>query len=179
MAKQKKQSERGYGARGFQQKPGDYEQRLLDVRRVARVTEGGRRFSFRTVVVIGDRAGQVGVGVKKGEDVQSAVEKAVRIAKKNLIQAPMNEKGTIPHESYGKSNSSLVFLKPASLGRGIIAGGAVRAVCDLAGYKNITAKILSRSGNKLNLARATIEALKKIKKVHANTSNKTAEEEKV
>lgn len=165
--------------RKFEQKPGDYEQKLLDIRRVARVTEGGRRFSFRVVVVIGDRAGQVGVGVKKGEDVQAAVEKAVRVAKKNLVKVPINEKGTISHESYGKSSSSRVFLKPAHEGRGIIAGGAVRSICDLAGYKNITAKILSRSGNKLNLARATIDALKKIKKVHADTSSKITEEKKI
>lgn len=148
---------------GRQQFPQDYEQKLLDVARVARVTAGGRRFSFRVVVVIGDRAGKVGVGVRKGRDVQSAVEKAVRTAKKNLLNAPMTGAGTIPYAVYGKSGSSVVFLKPASEGRGVRAGGAVRAVCDLAGYKSIAGKILSRSGNKLNIARATLEALGKIK----------------
>ena len=143
--------------------PQEFEQKLLDVSRVARVTAGGRRFSFRVVVVIGDKKGRVGVGVKKGKDVQFAVEKAVRSAKKNLLQAPMTKRGTIPYESYGKSGSSIVFLKPGAEGRGIIAGGAARAVCDLAGYESITGKILSRSNNKLNIARATIEALKKIK----------------
>lgn len=141
----------------------DYEQKLLDVARVARVTAGGRRFSFRAVVVVGDRAGKVGVGVRKGRDVQFAVEKAVRDAKKNLFNAPMTDDGTIPYAVYGKSGSSRVFLKPARGGRGIRTGGAVRAVCDLAGYKSIAGKILSRSGNKLSVARAAVEALKKIK----------------
>lgn len=141
----------------------EYEHKLLDVARVARVTAGGRRFSFRAAVVVGNRAGKVGVAVKKGADVQIAVEKAVRGAKKNMIEVPMTKNGTVPHESYGKSSSAEVFLRPALLGKGIIAGGAVRVVCDLAGYKNIVGKILSRSGNKLNNARATIEALKAIR----------------
>lgn len=150
--------------REIEQKPfEEYEQRLLDVARVARVTAGGRRFSFRATVVVGNRAGKVGVDVKKGADVQIAVEKAVRSAKKNIIEVPMTRSGTIPYESYGKSASAEVFLRPAQEGKGIIAGGAVRVVCDLAGYKNIVAKILSRSGNKLNNARATVEALKSIK----------------
>ncbi len=146
-----------------QKSPQDYEQKLLDVARVARVTAGGRRFSFRAVVVIGDRAGKVGVGVKKGKDVQFAVEKAVRDAKKTMIQVPITDKGTIPHGVRGKSGSSVVYLKPAREGAGIRAGGAVRSVCDLVGYKNIVGKILSRSGNKLNNARAAIEAMKKVR----------------
>ncbi|MFY9458061.1 MAG: hypothetical protein WAP23_04050 [Candidatus Spechtbacterales bacterium] len=141
----------------------DYGQKLLDIARVARVTAGGRRFSFRAVVVVGDRAGKVGVGVRKGKDVRFAVEKAVYDAKKTMIQVSITEKGTIPHEVRGKSGSSVVYLKPAKEGVGIRAGGAVRSVCDLAGFKDIVAKILSRSGNKLNNARAAIEALKKIK----------------
>ena len=161
----------------YQRKPSDYEQKILDMARVARVTAGGRRFRFRAVVVIGDRSGQVGVGVKKGKDVQVAMEKAVRDAKKNLTKVSINELGTIRHESYGKFSSSVVFIKPAAEGRGIIAGGAVRAVCDLAGYRNIVGKIISRSGNKLNVARATIVALKQIKK-YADTSAKKTEESK-
>lgn len=166
----------------------EFEQKLLDVARVARVTAGGRRFRFRAVVVVGDKNGRVGVGVKKGKDVQFAVEKAVRDAKKNLLFAPMTKQGSIPYEVYGKSGSSKVFLKPAPAGHGIIAGGAVRAVCDMAGYKSIIGKIISRSGNKLNNARATVAALKKIRvqgiKVeevqktdissHADSSNQTA-----
>lgn len=162
MANNRRQS-RNARAPERQKTPQDYEQKLLDVARVARVTAGGRRFSFRVVVVIGDRAGKVGVGVKKGKDVQSAVEKAVREAKKTMIQVPITDKGTIPHGVRGKSGSSLVYLKPAREGAGIRAGGAVRSVCDLAGYKSIVGKILSRSGNKLNNARAAIEAMKKIR----------------
>lgn len=188
MAKQTRQQKR---SRPRDQKgPQDeFEQKLLDVARVARVTAGGRRFRFRAVVVVGDKNGRVGVGVNKGKDVQFAVEKAVRDAKKNLLAVPMTKQGSIPYEVYGKSGSSTVFLKPAPEGRGIIAGGAVRAVCDMAGYKSILGKIISRSSNKLNNARATIEALKKIKiqsaKVekageskildHADSSNQTTE----
>ena len=157
----------------------DYEQKLLDVSRVARVTAGGRRFSFRAVVIIGDKAGKVGVGVRKGKDVQFAVDKAVRSAKKDLIKVPITEPGTIPYQVIGKSGSSVVFMKPAKEGTGIRAGGAVRAVCDLAGYRNIVAKIISRSGNKLNISRATLEALKKIKiqeiKIQENSKDKDAD----
>lgn len=171
MPKQKSQSPYGRSPEGRQKSQGyqkpdqEFVQKLLDLARVARVTKGGRRFSFRATIVIGDRKGRVGVGVKKGKDVQFAVEKAVRGAKKTLIKAPMTKEGTIPYEVYGKSGSSIVFLKPALEGRGIIAGGTVRTVCDLAGYKSIIGKIISRSGNKLNIARATIEALNKVKVV--------------
>lgn len=164
LLNQKKRMQEG------QRKADEFEQKLLDVSRVARVTAGGRRFRFRAVVVIGDRAGNVGVGVKKGKDVQFAVEKAVRAAKKNLLRAPMSKEGTILHETYGKYRSAVVFLKPTPAGRGIIAGGAVRAVCDLAGYKSVVGKIISRSGNKLNNAMATIEALKKIRMPRELTS---------
>lgn len=154
---------RGSRPQERQRQAQEYEQKLLDVSRVARVTAGGRRFSFRAVIVIGDRKGKVGVGVKRGKDVQFAVEKAVRDAKKSLVRAPITDRGTIPHEVRGKSGSSIVFLKPAREGAGIRAGGAVRSVCDLAGYRNIVGKIISRSGNKLNISRATIKALNKIK----------------
>jgi len=159
MPKQKSQ----YKPQENRKKDSDFDQKLLDVARVARVTAGGRRFSFRAVVVIGDRNGHVGVGVKKGRDVRFAMEKAVKDAKKNLINVPMTKDGTIPHESYGKSTSAVVFLKPAARGRGIIAGGAVRIICDLAGYDSIVGKMLSRTNNKLNNARATIKALEAIR----------------
>ena len=155
-----------------QKAPGDYEQKVLDVSRVARVTAGGRRFSFRVTVVIGDRAGKVGLGVKKGKDVQLAIAKADRNARKDMITVPVNDKGTIPYEVYGKFGSSVIFLKPARDGSGIKAGGAVRAVCDLAGYRNIGGKILSRSGNKMNIAKATLEALKSIKHVQKSEKKK-------
>ena len=115
-------------SQGYQKPDQEFGQKLLDLARVARVTKGGRRFSFRATIVIGDKKGRVGVGVKKGKDVQFAVEKAVRSAKKTLINAPMTKEGTIPYEVHGKSGSSIIFLKPAREGRGIIAGGTVRTV---------------------------------------------------
>lgn len=140
----------------------EFDQQVLDVRRVARVVAGGKRFKFRATVVIGNNQGKVGVGVAKGSDVTQAVEKAVNDAKKNLIIVPLI-KGTIPHEVSAKYSAAKVILKPASEGRGVIAGGAVRIVCTLAGIKSISAKILGRTSNKLNNARATVEALKKLK----------------
>jgi len=140
----------------------EFESKLLDVARVVRVVAGGRRFRFRVVVVVGNRQGQVGVGVAKGQDVTLAVEKATRQAKKCLIKVPIIE-GTIPYPIEAKYASAKVLLKPGAKGRGIVAGGAIRVVCDLAGIDNISAKILGRTGNKLNNARATIKALKQLK----------------
>lgn len=124
---------------------------------------GGRRFSFRATVVIGDRKGRVGVGVAKGKDVSQAVEKAINQAKKSVITVPIS-KGTIPQETVAKHSSAVVLLKPAKAGKGIIAGGSTRVVLALAGITDATAKILGRTPNKLTNAIATIEALKKLKK---------------
>lgn len=143
-----------------QEKP-EFEQKLLDVARVARVVAGGRRFSFRATVAIGNRMGRVGIGVAKGQDVSQAVEKAVSKAKKNLITVPIKET-TIPHDIYSKCGAVKILLKPAVRGRGLVAGGVVRIICDLAGIKDISAKIISRSTNKMNNAKATIEAFKKL-----------------
>ncbi|MEX0877330.1 MAG: hypothetical protein WDZ40_00510 [Candidatus Spechtbacterales bacterium] len=140
----------------------EFDQKVLDIARVARVVAGGRRFSFRATVVIGDKKGRVGVGVGKGSDVTIAIGKAAKNAKKNVMTVPMTPEGTLPYDITGKQSSSVVFLKPAKEGRGVIAGGAVRTVCDLAGYKDIAAKVLSRSTNKLNMALATVNALEKI-----------------
>ncbi|NQV00520.1 MAG: 30S ribosomal protein S5 [Parcubacteria group bacterium] len=145
-----------------QQEKREYEQKLLDVARVVRVMAGGRRFRFRAVVVIGDRKGKVGIGVAKGQDVSIAVEKAVTDAKKNIIKVSLVE-GTIPHTVEAKFGSSKVLLKPGIKGKGIVAGGAIRAVCDLVGVENVSGKILGRSKNKLNNAQATIKALQKLK----------------
>jgi len=136
----------------------EFEQKLLEVNRVTRVVAGGRRFSFQAIVVVGDRQGQVGVGVAKGADVSSAVEKAGKAAKKNLIKVPI-VKGTIPYEVEAKYGAARVLLKPGLRGKGLVAGGPVRVVCELAGIEDITAKILGRTNNKLNNARATIKAL--------------------
>lgn len=143
-----------------QEKP-EFDQKLLDVARVARIVAGGRRFSFRTVVAIGNRAGKVGIGVAKGKDVSQAVDKAVHEAKKRLISVPI--KGTtISYDVSSKYGAVKILLKPAAKGRGLVAGGVVRIICDLAGIKDISAKIVSRSTNKLNNAKATIEAFKKL-----------------
>ena len=148
--------------RTFYQKPKDeFESKLLDLARVTRVTSGGKRLRFRAVMAVGDKKGKIGIGVDKGKDVAQAVEKATRVAKKNLITVVIVE-DTIPYETEAKFGSSKVLLKPQRKGRGLVAGGVVRTICDLAGIQNISSKILSRSKNKLNNAQATILALKKI-----------------
>ena len=147
----------------FEEKPKDeFESKLLDLARVTRVTAGGRRFRFRAVVVAGNKAAKVGVGVAKGSDVAQAVEKATRLAKKNLIEVPIVQ-DTIPHEVEAKFGPARVLLRPQRKGRGLVAGGTVRVICTLAGIKNISSKVLGKTKNKLNNAKATIEALKKLK----------------
>ncbi|MFH1308875.1 MAG: 30S ribosomal protein S5 [Patescibacteria group bacterium] len=148
----------------FQRKPfvkekQEFDQKLLDVTRTARMVAGGRRFSFRAVVVIGDKNGRVGVGVSGGKDVSIAVEKAVKQAKKDLIKILITKNGSISFKVEAKYGAAKVMLKPAARGRGVIAGGTVRTICNLAGIENITAKIIGRTNNKLNNARATLKAL--------------------
>lgn len=142
--------------RGKREKP-EYEQKLLDLARVTRVVKGGRRFRFRATLVIGNRKGKVGVGVGKGSDVTDAIGKAFADAKKNLIIVPIKN-NTIAHEVHHKKGSAKIILKPAKEGRGVVAGGAVRAVVDFAGIKDVVSKSLG-TANKLNVARATVEAL--------------------
>lgn len=145
------------------EKPKDeFESKLLDLARVTRVTKGGRHFRFRVVMIIGNKNGKVGMGVAKGLDVAQAVEKATRMAKKNLITVPIL-KDTIPHEVYAKHSSAKVLLKPQRKGRGLVAGGTVRVICSLAGIKNISSKILGRTRNKLNNSKATIKALSQLR----------------
>lgn len=141
---------------GKREKP-EYDQKLLDLARVTRVVKGGRRFRFRATLVIGNRKGRVGVGVGKGPDVSDAISKAFENAKKNMINVVIN-KNTILHDIRYKLGSAKIILKPAVAGKGIIAGGAVRAVVDLAGIKDIVSKSLG-TANKLNVARATVAAL--------------------
>ncbi len=140
----------------------EFESKLLDLARVVRVAAGGRRFRFRAVMVIGNKEGKVGVGVAKGADVAQGVEKATRMAKKNLIEVPIIN-GSIPHQVEAKFGPAKVLLKPQRKGRGLVAGGTVRVICNLAGIKNISSKILGRTSNKLNNARATIKALQELK----------------
>lgn len=145
----------------------EFDQQVLDIRRTARVVAGGRRFSFRVTAVVGNRNGKVGVGVGKGGDVSHAIEKATFQAKKRFITIPLTAAKSIPHEVSAKVSAARVLLKPAREGRGLIAGGPIRAIAELAGIKNLTAKILGRTMNKLNNARATMEALKKLKNLES------------
>lgn len=144
---------------GREKEKSEFDSNILDLARVTRVTEGGKHMSFRALVVVGDRKGRVGFGVEKGKDVQIGVDKATRQAKKNLIKVPMvNE--TIPHAVYMKFKAAKVMLKPAPRGSGIIAGGAVRVVLDLAGVPNVSSKIVGKTKNKITIIKATFEALK-------------------
>src|SRR3989344_5256429 len=144
------------------EKKSEFDQQVLDIARVTRVTKGGKRFSFRASVVIGDGKNSVGIGVAKGRDVSQSIQKAVHQARKNMIKIPVKEH-TIPHQVEAKFKSAEVILKPAVVGNGVKAGGPVMAVAKLAGIENITAKLISRTKNKINIAKATIKALQQLK----------------
>ena len=154
----------------------DWTERVVQVRRVTKVVKGGKKLSFRAVVIAGDGKGHVGVGCGKSSEVVGAIQKAVVDARKNSIEVPVF-KTTIPHISTGRSGAGSVVLKPASMGTGVIAGGAVRSVLELAGIENILSKSLG-SKSPLNAARATMEALKAIKpfKVAAQKRGLTVKE---
>jgi len=145
------------GRRGGSFKP-EYEQKIIGIRRVARVVAGGRRFSFSVTVVIGNRKGSVGVGVGKGTDTALAIEKAIKNAKKNMVKLPLTKEMSLHHEVAAKYNSARVYLAPAP-GKGLVAGSSVRNVLDLAGVTDVSAKVISRSKNKINNARVTVKAL--------------------
>jgi small subunit ribosomal protein S5 len=150
------------GGRREERVRSEYDQKMIDIRRVARVVAGGRRFSFSVAMIIGNRKGKVGVGLGKAGDTQLAIEKATRAAKRALIEVPLNKAQHIPHDTQAKYGASEIMIMPAP-GRGLVAGSSVRTVLELAGVKDVTAKILSRSKNHLNNARATIKALKQLK----------------
>lgn len=140
----------------------EYDQRMINIRRVARVVAGGRRFSFSVSIIIGNKKGKVGVGVGKAGDTTLAIDKAVRDAKKHMITVNLRKDFSIAHDVSAKFNASYVSLIPAH-GRGLVAGSSVRPVLELAGITNIIAKVHSGSKNGLNNARAAIEALKSLK----------------
>ena len=137
-----------------------FEEIVIGIDRVARVVKGGRRFRFKALVVVGDKKGKVGVGVSKGADVQVAVQKATDVAKKHLIHVPIKN-GTIPHDVEIKLSGARVLLKPASSGTGVIAGGVVRNIIGVSGISDLLSKSLG-SSNKVNIAYATIEALRSL-----------------
>ena len=155
------------GDRGARPKP-EFDNKMLSIRRVARVVAGGRRFNFSVSIVAGNRKGQVGVGIGKAGDTALAIEKALRDAKKNMITVNTTKDMSIVHETSAKYSSARVFISP-SKDRGLVAGSAARTVLELAGMSNIVVKIISPSKNKLNIARATILALKGINLIKPTT----------
>jgi len=155
-----------------QRQRSEFEEQVVQVDRVTRVVAGGRRMRFRATVIVGNKKGKVGMGMGKGDEVVIAVRKAVNQAKKNLINVNMvNE--TIPHQIRSKYKSSLVLLLPAPVGTGVIAGGAVRTVVELAGINNILSKA-HRSGNKINTSRATLQALSALRLIVKKEQPKAA-----
>ena len=137
----------------------EFDSKLLSLDRVTRVTSGGKKLRFRVCMILGNKKGKIGLGIAKGKDVSQAMEKAEKKAKKNMFEIPFME-DSIHHEIQAKFEASVVLLRPQKKGKGIIAGGPVRVICNLAGIKNISSKILSRSKNKINNAKATMKALK-------------------
>lgn len=140
---------------------GELKEKMVSLNRVTKVTKGGRTFSFAALVVVGDGEGVVGYGLGKARDVSESIAKAVEVAKRNLIKVPIL-KGTIPHEQLGKYSGGRVLIKPAAEGTGVIAGGAMRAVLETAGYHNVLAKSQG-SSNPHNVIKATMDALKKLR----------------
>jgi ribosomal protein S5, bacterial/organelle type len=151
--------------------------KLVAVNRVTKVTKGGRTFSFSAIVVVGNENGIVGFGLGKAKEVSAAIAKGIDDAKKNLIKVPVL-KGTIPHQQEGKYSGSLVFMKPAAPGTGIIAGGAMRAVLESVGIKNVLAKSKG-SSNPHSVVKATINALAQIRDPYTVAQNRGVELEKV
>ena len=153
------------------------EEQVIEVKSVVKVNKGGRQRRFSATVVVGDRKGKVGLGMGKANEVPDAIKKAIQAANKNLIRVPLTDNRTIAHEVYGTRGASKVMLKPAVAGTGVIAGGAVRAVLELAGIRDISSKSLG-SRTKNNMANATIDALKQLKTPEhtAELRGKTVEE---
>ncbi|KAE8647691.1 30S ribosomal protein S5, chloroplastic [Cucumis sativus] len=153
----------GFGSKAKKDKPRDgFDERVVQVRRVTKVVKGGKQLHFRAIVVVGDKQGQVGVGVGKAKEVITAVQKSAVNARRNIVTVPMTKYLTFPHRSEGDYGAAKVMLRPASPGTGVIAGGAVRIVLEMAGVENALGKQLG-SNNALNNARATVVAVQKMK----------------
>jgi len=161
--------------KNFKQKDQDanWEERVVQVKRVTKVVKGGKKLSFRAVIIVGNEKGQVGVGIGKATDVIGAVKKGVADAKKNIISIPLTKHNSIPHRINGISGAAKVLMRPSATGSGVIAGGSVRTVLELAGVQNILTKQLG-SNNILNNARATIDGL-----VNLRTLKQTAKDRDV
>lgn len=157
-------------------KKDEFEQKILDIARVTRVMAGGKRMSFRACVAVGNRDGKIGVGLGKGADVAAAVSKAADRAKKDMVNVPIVDH-TIPHDIKYKFGAAEILFKPSKQGRGIIAGGVVRIILELAGIKNITSKILG-TNNKVNNSKCTVEALRNLKRVDMSKAENKKEEKK-
>ena len=138
-----------------------FDSNVLNINRVTRVTSGGRRMRFQAVVAIGDKKGKVGVGIAKAGNVRQAIEKAVKVAEKSIITIPLKD-GLISYSVRGKFGASEIILKYKAKGGGLTAGSSVRVLCELAGITDASARVISRSSNKLNIAQATINAFQKL-----------------
>lgn len=150
---------------GAPERRSEFAQKLINIRRVARVMAGGRRFNFSVAIVLGDKKGRVGVGLGKAADTALAIEKASRDAKRKMITVPLTKSKSIPHDIMAKHSASVIEIRP-SPGRGLVAGSSVRTVLEYAGVTDVTAKLMSRSKNPLNNARAAIQALRTIAASH-------------
>jgi small subunit ribosomal protein S5 len=156
----------------IREKETDWQEKVVQVRRVTKVVKGGKKLSFRAVLIIGNEKGQVGVGVGKASDVIGAVKKAVTDGKKHLIEIPITKNNSIPHIIAGRSGAAKVIIRPSAPGSGVIAGGAVRTILELVGIKNILAKQIG-SSNPLNNARAATDALAQLKTFTQIMKNRT------